>query len=39
MDEHDTKATLVFLTADEKALLLLSSASLLSGGTVHPEKM
>ena len=39
MREHGTKTTPVFLPADEKAsqLLLPSSVSLLSGGTVQPE--
>ena len=39
MCEHDTKTTLVSLLADGKAswLLLPSSVSLLSGGTVQPE--
>ena len=38
MREHGTKTNLVFLTADGEAswLLLLSSVSLLSGGTVQP---
>ena len=40
MREHVTKTTLVFLAADRQAswLLLPSSVSLLSGGTVQPEK-
>ena len=39
MHEHGTKTTLVFLPADGEAsrLLLPSSISLLSGGTVQPE--
>ena len=39
MREHGTKTTQVFLPADGEASwsLLLSSASLLSGGTVQPE--
>ena len=39
MREHGTKTTLVFLPADGEAswLLLPSSVSLLSGGTVQPE--
>ena len=39
MCEQGTKATLVFLPADGEAfwLLLPSSVSLLSGGTVQPE--
>ena len=38
MSEHGTKTTLVFLPADGEAswLLLSSSVSLLSGGTVQP---
>ena len=37
MHEHDTKTNLLFLPADGEAswLLLLSSVSLLSGGTVQ----
>ena len=37
--QHGTKTTLVFLPADREAswLLLPSSVSLLSGGTVQPE--
>ena len=40
MREHDTENTMVFLPADGEAswLLLPSSVSLLSGGTVQPEK-
>ena len=40
MREHDTKTTPVFLPADGEASwsLLPSSFSLLSGGTVQPEK-
>ena len=39
MREHGTKTTLVFLPANGEAswFLLLSSVSLLSGGTVQPE--
>ena len=39
MHKHGIKTTLVFLPADEEASLslLLSSVSLLSGGTVQPE--
>ena len=39
MREHGTKTTLVFLPADGEVywLLLPSSVSLLSGGTVQPE--
>ena len=39
MCEHDTETTPVFLPADAEAfwLLLPSSVSLLSGGTVQPE--
>ena len=39
MREHGTKTTPVFLPADGEAswLLLPSSVSLLSGGTVEPE--
>ena len=39
MHEHGTETTLVFLPADGEAswLLLPSSVSLLSGGTVQPE--
>ena len=39
MREHGTKSTQVFSPADGEAswLLLSSSASLLSGGTVQPE--
>ena len=39
MRQHDTKTTLVFLPPDGEAswLLLPSSVSLLSGGTVQPE--
>ena len=39
MREHGTKTTLVFLPADGEAswLLLPSSVSLLSGGTVQLE--
>ena len=39
MREHGTKTTLVFLPADGEAswLLLSSSVSLLSGGTVQPK--
>ena len=39
MHENGTKTTLVFLPADREAswLLLPSSVSLLSGGTVQPE--
>ena len=39
MCKHGTKTTLVFLPADREAswLLLPSSVSLLSGGTVQPE--
>ena len=39
MREHGTKTTPVFLPADGEAswLLLLSSVSLISGGTVQPE--
>ena len=39
MREHGTKTTLVFLPADGEAswVLLPSSVSLLSGGTVQPE--
>ena len=39
MCEHGTETTLVFLPADGEAswLLLPSSVSLLSGGTVQPE--
>ena len=39
MHEHDTKTTPVFLPADGEAswLLLPSSVSSLSGGTVQPE--
>ena len=39
MREHGTKTTPVFLPADGEAswLLLPSSVSLLSGGTVQPE--
>ena len=39
MHEHGTKTTLVFLPADGEAswVLLPSSVSLLSGGTVQPE--
>ena len=38
-NKHDTKTTPVFLPADGEAswLLLPSSVSLLSGGTVQPE--
>ena len=37
MHEHDTKTNLLFLPADGEAswVLLLSSVSLLSGGTVQ----
>ena len=40
MREHGTKTTLVFLPTDGEASwsLLPSSVSLLSGGTVQPEK-
>ena len=40
MREHDTENTMVFLPADGEAswLPLPSSVSLLSGGTVQPEK-
>ena len=40
MREHGTKTTPVFLPADgeDSSLLLPSSVSLLSGGTVQPEK-
>ena len=40
MREHDTENTMVFLPADGEAswLLLPSSVSLLSGGTMQPEK-
>ena len=40
MQEHDTKTTPIFLPADGEASwsLLPSSISLLSGGTVQPEK-
>ena len=39
MNEHDTKITLVFLPANGEVsyLLLPSSVSLLSGGTVQPK--
>ena len=39
MHEHGTKTTTVFLPTDGEAswLLLTSSVSLLSGGTVQPE--
>ena len=39
MHEHGTKTTPVFLPVDREAswLLLPSSVSLLSGGTVQPE--
>ena len=39
MCQHGTKTPLVFLPADREAswLLLPSSVSLLSGGTVQPE--
>ena len=39
MRDHGTKTTPVFLPSDGEAswLLLPSSASLLSGGTVEPE--
>ena len=39
MCEHGTKTTAVFLPADGEAsrLLLPSSVSLVSGGTVQPE--
>ena len=39
MREHGTKTTAVFLPADGEAswLLLPSSVSLVSGGTVQPE--
>ena len=40
MHEHGTETTLVFLPADGEASwsLLSSLVSLLSGGTVQPEK-
>ena len=41
MHKHGIKTTPVFLSADGEAswLLLPSSASLLSGGTVQPENI
>ena len=38
MREHGTKTNTVFLPAEASWSLLPSSVSLLSGGTVQPEK-